>query len=138
MDIFLCIHIFFLNGTPMVLLLIRGIGCMWVFLKMKSESVGIVHFVKAGNGNSTLIVSMYTNEWNSTYINMFWTDTHIGTVLKKWSVIIRVGRPRGLPNFRTFEHFGTSLPNCLRTVRRPLLYYKEGEHLVIFCWKWIV
>ena len=60
---------------------------MWVFLKMKSESVGIVHFVKAGNGNSTLIVSMYTNEWNSTYINMFWTDTHIGTVLKKWSVI---------------------------------------------------
>ena len=27
-----------------------------VSLKMKSESVGIVHFVKAGNGNSTLIV----------------------------------------------------------------------------------
>ena len=46
----------------------------WVYvsLKMKSESVGIeIHFVKAGNGNSTLIVSTYRNEWNSTYINMF-------------------------------------------------------------------
>ena len=44
---------------------------------MKSESVGIVHFVKAGNGNSTLIVSMYTNEWNSTYINTSFEQTHI-------------------------------------------------------------
>ena len=56
---------------------------MWV-LRWKAKVLTIeIHFVKAGNGNSTLIVSMYRNEWNSTYINMFWTDTHISTVLKK-------------------------------------------------------
>ena len=44
----------------------------------------------------------------------------------------------GIAELPNFEHFGTSLPNCLRTVRRPLLYYREaseGEHLVIFLLK---
>ena len=32
----------------------------------------------------------------------------------------------GLPNFLTSNMFHTCLPNCLWTVRRPPLYYKEG------------
>ena len=71
MDIlfFMCTHFFLEWDTYGV---VDKRNWVYVSLKMKSESVGIeIHFVKAGNGNSTLIVSMYRNEWNSTYINMF-------------------------------------------------------------------
>ena len=34
----------------------------------------------------------------------------------------------GIAQLPNFQHFGTSLLKCLRTVRRPLLYYKEGEN----------
>ena len=50
-----------------------------------------------------------------------------GIILTK----LRVGRPWGLPELPNFEHVGTSLPNCLRTVRRPLLiviYYRVSRN----------
>ena len=37
-----------------------------------------------------------------------------------------------LPNFPTFKMCDTSLPNCLQTVCRHLLYYKEGENQWFF------
>ena len=57
----------FLNGTPIVCCW-KG-NWVWVSLERWKAKVS-VYFVKAGNGNSILI------EWITTYINMFWTDTH--------------------------------------------------------------
>ena len=61
-------------------------------------------------------------------MKMFYTVTiHIAGI-----VMFKGRTTSGIAELPNFEHFGTSLPNCLRTVRRPLLYYKEGEILVIF------
>ena len=35
-------------------------------------------------------------------------------------------QPWGLPNLRTSNMFDNSLTNCLPTVRRPILHYKQG------------
>ena len=48
------------------------------------------------------------------------------------NIMVKGRTTSGIAELPNFEHFGTSLPNCLRTVRRPLLYYKDWEILVIF------
>ena len=62
-----------------------------------------------------------------------YNTTQQKNTLKDACVCIKGRTTSGIAELPKFEHFGTSLPNCLQTVCRPPLYYKEGEHLVIFC-----
>ena len=42
------------------------------------------------------------------------------------NIMVKGRTTSGIAELPNFEHFGTSLQNCLQTVGRLLLYYKEG------------